>query len=62
MANKINNVPTLKPETETPTVADDSVNPAATGEKKLDRVADRAANKASKTEQNYDQDHTTFSN
>ena len=61
MANKINTGPTLKPETETPTIIDNNANPEPAQEKKLERAADRAAHKAAKTEQQYDQDHTTFS-
>lgn len=30
--------------------------------KKLDKIADKAAEKSAKTEQSYDKDHTTFSN
>jgi hypothetical protein len=62
MANKINNVPAKRPETETPTVENDTANPAAEEEKKLERSADRAAHKAAKREQEFDSDHTTFSN
>lgn len=62
MANKINTVPSIKPDTEKPIVVDDSTNPAATGEKKLERAAERAAHKAAKTEQQYDEDHNIFSN
>ncbi len=61
MANKINTVPAKLPETETPTVVD-SENPEHAADKKLDRVADRAAHKAAKTEQRYDEDHNVFSN
>ena len=62
MANKINRVPPLKPETETPTVVDDSTNPAESKEKKMERNADKAAHKAARREQEFDKDHTTFSN
>jgi hypothetical protein len=62
MANKINTVPSLKPDTDEPTVIDNSTNPEAVEEKKVDRIADRAAHKANKTEQKYDEDHTIFSN
>lgn len=63
MADKINTVPSKKPETETPTVVDSTGNPQTdAGEKKLDRIADRAANKAADTQKKFDQDHTTFSN
>ncbi len=33
----------------------------ATGEKRIERVADRAAEKSTKTEQRYDRDHNIFS-
>ena len=61
MALKINTVPEKKPETETPTIIDDHTNPAEAREKKLQRSADRAAHKGAKTEQEFDQDHNTFS-
>jgi hypothetical protein len=62
MANKINTVPSLKPDTEKPIVVDETNSPAAAEEEKVERVADRAAHKAAKTQQQYDQEHTTFSN
>lgn len=34
----------------------------ATAEKRIERVADKAAEKSSKTEQRYDSDHNIFSN
>jgi hypothetical protein len=61
MANKIETVPTKSPDTETPTVVDPE-NPENAADKKLDRVADRAAHKAAQTEQRYDEDHNVFSN
>jgi hypothetical protein len=33
----------------------------AVAEKRIDRVAEKTAGKAAKTEQSYDQDHTIFS-
>lgn len=33
----------------------------ASGEKRIERVAEKAAEKASKTEQRYDKDHNIFS-
>ncbi len=62
MANKINTVPSIKPDTEKTIVVDETNSPAVAEEKKVERGADRAAHKAAKTEQNYDQEHTTFSN
>ena len=39
---------------------DETVSDAA-AEKRIDRVAEKAAEKAEKTEQSYDQDHEVFS-
>jgi hypothetical protein len=39
---------------------DETVSDAA-AEKRIDRVAEKAAEKASHTVQNYDKDHTIFS-
>jgi hypothetical protein len=39
---------------------DETVSDTAAA-KRIDRVAERAAEKAAKTEQSYDQDHTIFS-
>lgn len=61
MTTKINNVPAKRPETERPTIVQDSVNPEQEEHKKMERMADRAAHKGAKTEQQYDQDHNTFS-
>ena len=62
MADRINNVPAKKPETETPTVVDSNNSPSEAADKKIDRIANRAAEKASKTEKQFDEGHTTFSN
>jgi hypothetical protein len=62
MANKIITVPSKSPETETPTVIGGSETPEQAAEKKVERVADRAAHKGAKTEQHYDEDHNIFSN
>ena len=61
MTTKINQVPEKRPETERPTVIDHSSDPEREEEKKMGRAADRAAHKGNKTEQQYDQDHNTFS-
>ena len=45
---------TNKPKQDIPTPAE------TTEEKKIDRVADEAAEKAGKTEQRYDRDHNIF--
>jgi hypothetical protein len=62
MPNKINEVPPKRPETETPTVVDERGERHPSAEEKLQRSANRAAHKAAKTEQNYDQDHNEFTN
>jgi hypothetical protein len=40
---------------------DDETVSNAAAEKRIDRVAEKAANKAIKTEQHYDQDYTIIS-
>ncbi len=62
MADRINTVPAKRPETETPTVVNDNTNSSETSEKKMEKVADKAAHKAAKTQQEFDEGHTTFSN
>jgi hypothetical protein len=49
---------------ETPEVTKPEDEPVAdvAAEKKIEHIAEKAADKASKTEQNYDKDHTLFSN
>ncbi len=61
MTTKINDVPFKKPDTETPIVADNSSNPEEQEHKKMERAADRVADKANQTHKQYDQDHNTFS-
>jgi hypothetical protein len=39
----------------------DNTDPDAATEKRIDHLADKAAVKATKTEQRYDQDHTIIS-
>lgn len=62
MADKIQQVPPKRVETETPTDAHDGSSPVSPEHKKMERMADRLAHKANKDEQNFDQDRTTFSN
>ncbi|HEX8924473.1 MAG TPA: hypothetical protein VF786_01705 [Terriglobales bacterium] len=62
MTTKINQVPAKRPETETPTVIDNTTDPQVQEHKKMERMADRAAHKANKTEQQYDAEHDQFSN
>jgi hypothetical protein len=53
MPEQFENSETKKPEDET--ISD------ATAEKRIERVADKAAEKSTKTEQRYDSDHNIFS-
>jgi transcriptional regulator NrdR family protein len=62
MPNEMNHVPAKRVETEPPTVVDDHGEKHPSAEEKLQRSADRAAHKAAKTEQNYDTDHSQFTN
>ena len=62
MPNIINRVPPKRPEKETATVVDKHGERHPSAEEKMQRGANRAAHKASKTEQNYDKDKTPFSN
>jgi|HubBroStandDraft_5_1064220.scaffolds.fasta_scaffold63472_3 hypothetical protein len=43
------------------TKLDDEATPDRTAEERIDRVAEKAAEKSTKTEQRYDRDHGTFS-
>jgi hypothetical protein len=60
MMVKINQVPGKFSETEKPTVIAETTDPEKEAKEKLERSADRAAHKANKTEQQYDEDHNTF--
>ena len=62
MTESMKNVPSKRPVTETPTVIDSTTDAAEQKHKKMERMADRAAHKANKTEQEFDQNHNTFSN
>jgi hypothetical protein len=46
--------------TETTKLEDETVSDA-TADKSIERVADKAAEKSTKTEQRYDRDHSIFS-
>jgi hypothetical protein len=61
MANKTNTVPSIQPDTDKPTVVDQTANPKSSEANDAQRGAARAAHKAAKTEQEVDQNHTTFS-
>jgi hypothetical protein len=61
MTIKMNqHVPSKRVETETPTVVHDTDDSKEKEHKKMERLADRAANKANKTEQQFDEDHNSF--
>ncbi|HKF50054.1 MAG TPA: hypothetical protein VKB38_22005 [Terracidiphilus sp.] len=61
MTRQINRVPPKRIENETP-IEEHTGNPQAEEHKKMERVADRMAHKAAKTEQHFDEDHDKFSN
>ena len=61
MANKINDVPFKKVETETPTVINSDTDRDEQKHKHMEKSADRLAEKANKEHKQYDQDHTKFS-
>jgi hypothetical protein len=58
----IKRVPEKHPDTETPTIIAGTTNPEEQIHKKMERMADRAAHKANKTQQEYDRDHNQISN
>ena len=62
MANKINEVPPKRSETETPTAVDEHGDRHPSAEEKLRRSANRTAHKAAKTEQNSDEGHNELTN
>ena len=61
MTTKINQVPAKRVETEKPLVVEKDSDQEKQLHDKAERIADRAAHKANKTEQEYDSDHNTFS-
>lgn len=61
MTIKMNNqVPAKRPVVETPLEVHNTDNPKAEEHKKMEHMADRAAHKANKTEQNYDEKQGMF--
>lgn len=60
MTESIKQVPSKRPETEKPLVDDGNLEEQK--HEKMERIADRAAHKANKTHQQYDENHNTFSN
>ena len=62
MTENMRSIPTKRPEKETPTVIDSTTNAEEQRHKKMERMADEAAHKANKTEQDYDSGANSFSN
>jgi hypothetical protein len=62
MTESMKQVPSKSPETEKPVVDDGVTNLDQQKHEKMERMADRAAHKANKTEQQFDENHNTFSN
>ena len=62
MTESIKQVPSKRPETEKPIVDDGVTDMEQQKHEKMERGADRAAHKANKTHQQYDENHNTFSN
>ena len=62
MTENIKAVPVKRPENDTPTVIDSSTDPQEQKHKKMERMADRAAQKANKTQQDFDEGNNKFSN
>jgi hypothetical protein len=62
MTESIKQVPSKRPETEKPIVDDGVTDMQEQKHEKMERMADRAAHKANKTEQQFDENHNTFSN
>jgi hypothetical protein len=64
MTQRIPQPPSKRPETETPTTVGNANDPKAEQQakhKKMERMADRAAHRATDTEKLYDEDHPTIS-
>jgi hypothetical protein len=62
MTENIKAIPVKRPEKETPTVIDGTTDPQEQKHEKMERMADRAAHKANKTQQKYDEGSNQFSN
>lgn len=62
MTENMRNIPSKRPETETPTVIDNTTDAEEQRHKKMERMADRAAHKANKTQQGSEEGNNTFSN
>lgn len=64
MTQRIPQPPSKRPETETPITVDNPNDPQAeerARHKRMERMADRAAHRATDTEKLYDADHPTIS-
>jgi hypothetical protein len=62
MTENIEAIPVKRPTKETPIVIDNTTNPEEQRHKKMERMADRAAHKANKTQQDFDEGANQFSN
>jgi hypothetical protein len=62
MTENIKAIPSKKPSNETPIVIDSTTDPQEQKHKKMERMADRAAHKANKTQQDFDEGANQFSN
>jgi hypothetical protein len=62
MTESIKAIPTKRPETETPTVIDETTDPQEQKHEKMERMADRAAHKANKTQQGFEDGKNKFTN
>jgi hypothetical protein len=62
MTENIHNIPAKHPENEKPIIIDSTTDAEEQRHKKMERMADRAAHKANKTEQEFDKSSNSFSN
>lgn len=62
MTENMKDIPTKRPAKETPTVIDNTTDASEQKHDKMERMADRAAHKANKTQQDSDEGHNQFSN
>ncbi|UWZ83461.1 hypothetical protein [Occallatibacter riparius] len=62
MTENMKAIPPKRPSKETPTVIDNTTDPQEQRHEKMERMADRAAHKANKTQQDFDEGANQFSN
>ena len=62
VTENIKATPVKKPSKETPTAIDNTSDPQEQRHKKMERMAGRAAHKANKTQQDFDEGANQFSN